>query len=264
MSENKKFKIGITLSGGGVRGVLHLGALKALEERGIRPEIMSGVSAGAIISALYAHGYAPDKILTLLLQYKPLLFLRPSMTLKGLSNMAKIESILKEYLPENTFESLTMPLYISAMDLKTGDTKYFSKGELIQPILASACLPVIFQPIVIDGHTYIDGGMTNNLPTEIIRPACDFLIGIHTNPIGEDFQVRSMKSVMERLFLIIGAKNVALRRQDCDWYIEPPEMGNFAAFDYTKITEIYDIGYSFTKSFLNAQNTEILNKIATM
>src|SRR4051812_29128314 len=131
-------KIGLALSGGGARGVAHLGVLKALLEHGIEPAMISGVSAGAIAGSLYAAGYQPDEILEIIISTKMFRFLRPAMSRVGILKMDRTDAIYLKYLTGNSFEALKIPLIVSATNLNRGETVYFDRGELIKPIQASS------------------------------------------------------------------------------------------------------------------------------
>jgi len=96
-------KIGLALSGGGARGIAHLGVLKALLEKGIRPDIISGVSAGALAGTLYASGLEPDKILEMLLKTNLYRYVRPAWSRYGFLNIQKLIAIYKLFLPIKNF-----------------------------------------------------------------------------------------------------------------------------------------------------------------
>src|SRR5690606_31809376 len=118
----------------------------------------------------------------------------------GFLNIKKLSSIYKQYLPVETFEQLPNKLYISAADISEGKTIFFSNGELIKAVLASSCLPVLFAPVEIDNRLMVDGGVINNLPVEPLIGQCDLIIGVHVNPTNTQFNIRSMKSMIERTF----------------------------------------------------------------
>src|SRR5689334_15465932 len=117
-------KIGLVLSGGGVRGIGHLGVLKLLEECGVRPDFISGSSAGALVGALFAKGYGAEEILEMAKNAR--LFGLPRVGRPGLFRMNGFEEAILKYIPENTFESLRIPLYIAATDIVNGKSIYFS------------------------------------------------------------------------------------------------------------------------------------------
>jgi NTE family protein len=240
-------KIGLALSGGGARGMAHLGVLKALLELGIKPDIIAGCSSGAIVASMYAIGHSPDEILRFLKTKRFLTYFRPAFK-TGLIKMGSLEKMYLGYFPENTFESLHLPVIVNATDLNRGRSVYFSRGELIRPILASCCIPVMFAPIEIDGNHYVDGGILNNLPVEPLLGTCDFIIGVHTNPYNELSPLVSMKAVMERSLLLAIHLNVKERIQHCDVFIEPPELHRFNTMDIDKAQQIFDTGYEYTLS----------------
>lgn len=241
-----KITYGFVLSGGGARGVAHLGVLKAFEERGIKPSGISGTSAGAIVGAMYASGYSPDEILEIIIKAKFFTSLRPAMSFSGLLQMESLGKLFSQYL-KNDFSSLKIPLTVATTDLKHGTTKYFSEGTLIKPLLAASCIPVVFKPVDIKGIEYVDGGMLNNLPVEPLIGEYDKIVGVHTNPIHDDFQGTNAKTIIERCLLMAVSGNIAQRADKCDIYIEPDELGKFSGMDLTKAQQIFDLGYTFTK-----------------
>jgi NTE family protein len=241
-------KVGVVLSGGGARGITHLGVLKALEELGVLINCVSGVSVGAIIGALYSSGYSPDKILDIILTTRFFKSMRLAWTLKGLLSMVGLREVLLEYIPHNNFESLRLPLTVTATDLKGGKSAYFSKGELIPPLLASCSVPAVFNPFPLNDGVYVDGGILDNLPAKPIRSQCDFLIGLHCNYITPEFDVKNFRAVIERSLLMAINGNTAVSKGLCDMLIEPKEAGKISTFDLGKAKELFDIGYDFTKT----------------
>ena len=119
-------KIGIVLSGGGARGIGHLGVLKALEEFGIVPTHISGTSAGAIAGAFYAAGYKVNEILGILKKGQIFSFSNLLMKRQGLFAMKGFHDIYLECFPTNSFEDLKIPLYVAATDILKGELVYFS------------------------------------------------------------------------------------------------------------------------------------------
>jgi len=237
--------IGISFSGGGARGITHLGVLKALLEHDIKPELISGTSAGAIVGALYAAGYSPDESLDIVKQTNVLSVFKPSYSWKGLLSIDKLGKMLTKYLPVD-FADLEKELVVAATNINTGKTKYFKKGELIQPILASCCVPIIFKPVKIRGKNYVDGGLLNNLPAEAIRKRVDFLIGVNSNPHGRVDNLDNARLVMERSALLTIGVNTKQSLKNCDVVIEPTGLDHFSGFGLSQAQEIFDTGYSYT------------------
>lgn len=241
-------KIGIVLSGGGSRGIAHLGILKAFEEMGIKPNIISGCSSGAIIGALYASGYTPDQILQIIKDIKLLKIIRPALKKTGLLKMEVTKALYHQYISDNSFENLQIPLIVTVTDLQTGKTQYFSSGELILPVMASSSMPVFFDPVRINGKCYVDGGLLNNFPCEILLGKCDKIIGFHSNPVDEAFELTNIRAVIERTFLLTINANAKTQAEFCDFIIEPPLLKRHRVFAFHKADEIFQIGYEYTLS----------------
>jgi len=243
-------KIGLVLSGGGARGFAHVGVLKALLEEGIRPQILSGTSSGAIVAALYANGYEPDAIMDIFAKAKIRSVFSLSTRLTGFLKLTRVEKFLKTYFPNNSFESLELPVTINATDIEAGKIMYFNQGPLIRPLLASSCIPVLFEPIRVNDRLLVDGGVLNNLPVEPLLGKCDFIIGVHSNPCGTTLPLINMRTVMERSLLLAIGNNIRERAAQCDFFIEPPDLCRFTTLDAAKAREIFTIGYNHTKQVI--------------
>lgn len=246
----KKYKTGLVLSGGALRGFAHGGVLKALNEMGIFPDVVSGVSAGAIVGALYADGFKPEemyKIFANKSMYKFVEFIVPN---KGLVRMTGLYKTLLENLHAKNFEDLKIPLFVTATNLNKATTVYFSQGELARHIIASCTVPVLFQPAVIDEVTYIDGGVLNNLPLEPIENDCELLIGVNVNPIAHQTKFDGMLNVADRALNMALNKLNAHKIPKFDIFIEPIELHKYSMMDAAKGEKMFEIGYKETRKVL--------------
>jgi NTE family protein len=239
-------KRGLVLSGGGARGIAHVGVLKALDEMEVKFHKISGTSAGAIVGALYACGYKPDHIFELVKNLSIFKSVRPAFAWTGLLTMDGLKELLLKSIPDD-FAKLKIPLTVAATDIRKGQIRYFSEGELIPAIVSSCSIPAIFNPVNMDGNLYVDGGLLDNLPVKPIRSECDFIVGSHCNHISPDFDVKNIKLVVERSLLISIYANTEVSRGLCDVFIEPPRMDRFSSLDLSKAQEIFDFSYRFTK-----------------
>jgi NTE family protein len=165
-------KTGIALSGGGARGIAHIGILKAIDEAGIRISKVSGTSAGAIVGMLYCSGYAPDSIMEIIRETQFIKYLRPAISKSGLLKLESIIPLFKKYLTNDSFETLNIPLVVAATNVSKAETTFFTEGELIKKVLASCAVPVMFKPVMVRGEAYIDGGVLNNLPVDYRAMRC--------------------------------------------------------------------------------------------
>lgn len=239
-------KFGIALSGGGARGIAHIGVLAALEHFGIRPRIISGTSMGAIVGVFYAAGHSPAEMLKILLDRKFHKMINWHMPFSGLIDIGQVKKVMTEMIGKDDFSSLQMPFFCAVTNLNSGMEEIKSEGKLFQWVMASASIPVVFEPQIIDGNTYVDGGLLNNLPSEAIREKCQILIGVHVNHNGPEKEVTGLKTIAERAFRLGIAQNVRESIAICDFVIEPPEARDFSTFNFNKAEEIYQVGYDFT------------------
>ena len=239
-------RIGIALSGGGARGISHIGSLKAIDEFGLKPTAMSGTSAGAIVGALYAYGYSPDEMLKVIKGTGFLQLFRPAWRWTGLLNLEGMKHYLLKLIPENKFDALQFPFTVTATDIAAGKAAYFNKGELLTPLMASCSIPGIFHPVGIEGKIYVDGGIVDNLPVKPLKRKVDFILGFHCNPVEPGYEAKNIKEVIERSMLMAMYTGTKARMKKCDMVIEPKALGSYTVFDLGKAKAIFDIGYKET------------------
>ena len=246
----EQYNIGLVLSGGGARGFAHLGLIQALNDSGIFPDIISGTSAGALAGVLYADGYTPKEILHMMNSGSRLDFMRPALPREGLLQMGGIIKILKSGLRAMTFEELKIPLYVAATDLNNGKAEYFSKGSLLDPVIASASIPVLFQPVMINDVYYVDGGVLDNLPLKPIENKCRFLIGSFVNPVGYVEKCTGLINIAERTFMLSMSKEIVEKAKKFDLFVAPSELRNYKILDPERAEELFEVGYNATKEKL--------------
>lgn len=239
-------RFGIALSGGGARGIAHIGVLDALENFGIQPQVVSGTSMGALVGVFYAAGYSPKEILKILVERKFHKMINWHRPFSGLIDMGQVQKVMAEMIGEDDFSHLKMPFYCAVANLNSGLEEIKSEGKLFQWVMASASIPVVFEPQVIDEQTYVDGGLLNNLPADAIREKCQILIGVHVNHNGPEEELQGLKAIAERSFRLGIAQNVEDSKKICDFVIEPPEARDYSTFNFNKAEEIYQVGYDAT------------------
>src|SRR5664280_894648 len=238
---DKKYKVGLVLSGGGTRGFAHLGVIQALNEAGIYPDVISGTSAGALVGVLYADGYSPREIMTMMNWASRFNFMRPAMPREGLLQINGIIKILKTSLRSKTFSELKIPLFVSATDLNNGKVVYFSEGDLFEPVIASASIPVLFQPVKINGISYVDGGVLDNLPIKPIENQCMVTIGSFVNPVSYIEKISGLITIAERTFMLSMSKDILDKSKRFDLFIAPAELRKHRFLDPEKSQEVFDL-----------------------
>lgn len=241
-------KIGLVLSGGGVRAIAHIGFIQVLLENNIIPSKVAGTSAGALVSALYAAGYTPKEMLSFF-EETPLLKLSLyALNKPGIMDSDKYALFFEKFFSNNSFESLKYPLTVTATNLIEGKLDFFNSGELIKPLIASSALPPIFSPIEINGNLYSDGGILNNFPVEPLAD-CDIIIGSFVNPITtiDKSEINSSLKLLYRVYHI-GLDAINLKKFDqCNYVFTPLELNKIGVLDGNAIKKAYDLGYKLAK-----------------
>ncbi|MCB1647691.1 MAG: patatin-like phospholipase family protein, partial [Pseudomonadales bacterium] len=283
-------RIGLVLSGGGARGLAHIGVLRALEEQGVRVHAIAGTSMGAIVGALYASGRSPDELeeIALSLNWAEAFADQPTRdklsfrrkqdsrdylvktqaTLKGgVVSLPKgviqgqnLQLILQRqffHVSDITdFDKLPIPFRAVASDLVTGEPVVFSGGSLATAVRASMSIPGLFAPVELDGKVLIDGGVANNLPVDIVKAmGVDYVIAVDiATPLYSAEQLDSVVPIIEQLTTLLTfnqqRKQYALLTED-DLLISPQlDDINTAAFERTR--DAITRGYLAASEFRSA------------
>jgi len=249
----RKYDTGLILSGGGARGFAHAGILKALHESGIRPDVISGVSAGAIVGALYADGNTPEEIYDIFAGDNSIFhYVKMKVPGSGFFRTVGLQENLSRHLKSETFEELELPLYVAATDIHRGEIVYFNSGRILDKVIASASIPVLFEPVEIEGHYYVDGGVIDNFPVTPIARHCKRLIGISLNPIHPEEDFKNMFRIAERTFRLSVSSNISPKIELCDLVFEPEELGRYGLLDTSSGKEMYELGYRSAQKILKS------------
>lgn len=241
----KPYKLGIALSGGGARGFAHAGALKAIKEAGLEPDVLAGVSAGSVVAVMYAAGVDPDDMvgvfdntgLTNLTEFR-----------LGGGGLFKIEKfiklIMKSIAPCKNFEDLKIPTYVGATDLDNACVEVFNSGSIAERMMASCSIPIVFRPVRINGTNYVDGGVLQNLPASHIRDKCEKLIGINVSPMMPYKRTNSVIDVAIRTYNLMAKANQRIDMDLCDLVVETCEISAYSVFNLKGIEQVFTAGYA--------------------
>lgn len=176
-------KLGVALSGGGVRGFAHIGVLEVLDEAQVPVDYLAGTSMGGIIAGLYAAGVPLKELARRVCGLSLLDIATPDPARRGLFGQAKLAHLLAELLGSEqlTFADLRLPLAVVATDLEAGEPVLLHSGPLIPALLATAAFPIVFAPVYHQGRWLVDGGALNNVPVDIVRQlGADRVIAVTT------------------------------------------------------------------------------------
>jgi len=251
-------KIGLVLSGGGVRGLAHVGLIKALNEHGIEADCVSGTSAGALVGALYANNYGPEDMIAFFKEAPLFHYNYFTINKPGFIDTERYVGLLKEYFPGDNFSELDRKLYVVATDLQNGEEKVFDSGQLIRPLLASAALTPVFSPVMIQNRWYADGGILNNFPKEYLNTECDYIIGSNVATMSP-VQPRDLKNPLQvtarvsSLTIYGGGRR---KMKECNVLVEPMELEHIGVLDKRRIERAYEIGYEEATRVLEKKELE--------
>lgn len=240
-----KKRIGLALSGGGARGIAHIGVLQALEEQGVVPDVISGASAGSIVGALYAAGKRPEEIMEFVRKASFFKLFKVSIPFSGLTKHTYLRERLAESIVEDSFEALKKNLIVAVTNLNTGECEMRNSGPLFDVVVASSSIPLIFQPVEIGGQAYVDGGLLDNMPVGPLKEHCDLTIAVNVMPHVEvpAKSVQNLLGIAQRCFDLSVLANTRPNMELCDLLIEPKEVHDFNIFQLNRYEPLFDIGY---------------------
>ncbi|MDP4223992.1 MAG: patatin-like phospholipase family protein [Bacteroidota bacterium] len=276
-------KIGLALSGGGSLGIAHLGVIKVMEEAGLRPDYITGVSMGSIIGGMYSVGYSSDSILHLLkkMDWDLLLstnipetkvifpekehfnnsiieypvFSKKFQLPSGLISGQQIENQLSYYLWPvagiNDFSKFPIPFLCIGTDLVTGNMVHLASGYLPQAIRASMAVPTIFTPVKIDTALLTDGGVIRNYPAEEVRKmGADIIIGSYTGflPYKDTRDLESITGIVKQIALLASLKDFESQKKITNILIIP-KVKDLNSSVFTNVDTIYSRGYKAALPF---------------
>jgi len=244
-----RYALGMVLSGGGARGLGHVGVLKALIEEGIEPQVLSGTSAGAIVAALHAAGYSPAEMLEFFVRKNPFRLSKLTLSKPGIFDTDKAVGDFAEYFPEDSFEALHKPIFLTATDLVAGKLEVFASGRLIPAILASASTPLVFAPTEVDGRLYSDGGILDNFPVEPLIGHCDVILGSYASELRAVARrdLKTSLAVSQRALEIAMYHSSRRKFHHCDLVIRLAELSAFGIFETKRFEQMMEIGYEVAR-----------------
>jgi NTE family protein len=247
-------KITLSLSGGGLRGAAHVGAIKFLEEQGVEVTAVSGSSAGAIVGLFLAAGLKSEDMLEFLKSLeKKELFAWASGAI-GIFKMERLENKLRERLNIEEYSELNIPLHTCVTDIDTGESLYVDSGDVIAYTVASSTITPLFQAKKIGDNSYIDGGFSDNLPVKPLKEYNEKSLAININPlVGEELS--TFKSLAIRSILIMIRSNSVPAKKLANAYFEVKGVAKMHLFDFDEIEMAYEAGYNELK-----ENWEELSK----
>lgn len=227
---------------------MHIGVLNYLEHIKHKPDIIAGTSAGALVGALYADGYSPIEIVDLMTQKGFFGMTNFQIPRGGMFSTGGFRNMLENNLRHKRIEELPLPLRIVATDLDNGCYKVFTEGSLVDIVVASCSIPVLFNPVIIDEVYYVDGGLFKNFPVSVIRQDCDTVIGVNldTAPAKGEYK-KSVRAIAQRSFDFIFGQNAKEDRMMCDILLEKDKQTNVPMFNLSMAPQLVKMGYDMAR-----------------
>lgn len=259
----KSIKTALVLGGGGVKGIAHIAILEELNAAGIKPDLIVGCSAGAIIGAFYADGVDLQDLKEDLLKQtrSDLLDIAYGNITFGLSHGVSLRAYLNKYLKSKNIEDMQKPFVAVATNLQFGDLVAFGQGSITDAVMASVAYPGVFQPVKIDGQYYVDGGVANPCPVDIARQlgakyviAVDLSGDLTTSPPNHFF------GIAKRSLEISYLHHSKLAIQGADFTISLP-FKDVQTFGDDVQEEVYRIGKAKIKASIEDLKKDIRKKL---
>jgi len=248
----KKYKTGLVLSGGGTRGFAHLGVIAALFDKGIKPDVISGTSAGAIAGAFIAAGKNPHDILETFKKGSFFNYTKLQIPRDGLMKLDGLKELFHREIPAKNLEELDIPFFVTISNLNKGTVEYRNTGPLGETVLASSSIPILFAPVLIGTDLYVDGGLLDNIPIEPIKHDCEQIIVSNISPINPTEKIKNLIEIATRTFYMSVNVNMKEVRKYAGIYIEPEGIDKYEILSRTHADELFELGYSSTQKILNS------------
>ncbi len=277
-------KIGLVLSGGGAKGMAHIGALKVIEEAGIKIDYVGGTSMGAIIGGLYAAGYTANQLdsifrntnlgeliqdnvprgaknfyekedserYALSLPFDDFKVSFPAGISTGQNIYNQFVQLLYHVKEVNDFNDLSIPFVCIATNIETGEPVVMNRGYLPEAIMASGTLPSLFEPTEIDEQVLIDGGVVNNYPIDQVRAlGADFVIGVDVqDALAKRESLSSATDILLQINNYRTVRDMILKKGQTDIYIKP-DIEAYTVIDFEKTDEIIDVGSKAAEALMD-------------
>ena len=228
----KPIKIGLALGGGAARGFAHIGVIKVLEAQGFTPDIIVGTSAGAVVGALYASGNSGFELQKIAFKLEESKISDWSMPDRGVFKGEALQQFVNDAVAQRPIEGLKKPFAVVATDLKSGDSILFRTGNTGMAVRASATVPGIFQPVSINGHEYVDGGLSSLVPVRSARSmGADVVIAVDISARPGNHAVRGTLDILLQTFTIMGQNLARFELKEADVVIRP-QVGSIGPADF--------------------------------
>lgn len=228
----KPVRIGLALGGGAARGFAHIGVIKVLEAQGLAPDLVVGTSAGAVVGALYASGSTGFELQKMAFKLEESKISDWSMPDRGVFKGEALQQFVNNAVAQRSIESLKKPLGVTATDLHSGEGVLFRTGNTGMAVRASATVPGVFQPVSINSHEYVDGGLSSLVPVRGARQmGATVVIAVDISARPDRRTVRGTLDILLQTFTIMGQNLARHELEEADVVIRP-QVGGLGPTDF--------------------------------
>jgi NTE family protein len=225
-------RLALVLGGGAARGFAHVGVIKILELQGIHPDIVVGTSAGSVVGALYAAGYSGFDLQQLAIQLDEASMGDWTLPDRGIIRGESLQNFVNRAVQNRPLEKLNKRFAAVATDLQTGDKVVFQRGNTGMAVRASSSVPGLFQPVSINGHEYVDGGLTSPVPVRAAKSlGADMVIAVDISSSPSRARIKDSVDIMLQTFAIMGQAINSFEVGEADVVIRP-ETGTIKGGDF--------------------------------
>lgn len=242
-----RYRLGLSLSGGGCRGFGHIGAIKAFEEEGLEFDYVAGTSVGSLVGAFYAAGMGYDELIEIAKGLRENQ-IRTSKLFFMPSPAQNIERVVSSKLKDTSFENLTKPFSCVAVDIVSGNEVVINSGSVSKAVSASCAVPIVFSPVKENEQVLVDGGLLNTIPSDVLRSmGADFVVAVDINSQrGRGATTTSKIDYFAAIWRIVLKSSAFKGIMNTDIMIEP-DLSKFKATKLDGWEEMIDIGYQAAK-----------------
>ena len=240
----------LALSGGGARGMAHIGVLKALQEKKLQPQAVAGTSAGALVAVLTAAGTSVDRMEELSGKLSTWRFMLQGWS-GGMKELSHLRDLLHEAVGETDLADLKIPCWIAVTNLQTGRVEYLDRGPAVDLAVASCGVPPFIRPVEVGDRLYIDGGVVRNLPVEPLLADGSPVYGVNVTRRRRSDQVPDGPIALAlRTLEIVIASNSEADRGRCDDVLDIEAAYDIGFLDFGAAAEAIQAGYDTARRWL--------------
>jgi|JI10StandDraft_1071094.scaffolds.fasta_scaffold131355_3 NTE family protein len=237
-------RIGLALGGGAARGFAHVGVIQVLEEAGIRPDFVTGTSAGSLVAALYASGKTGAQLQQVADSMEEAAFADWMLPIfnRGMLRGEALARYVNLQVGNRLIENMALPLGIVATDLNSGQGVLFQRGDTGTAVRASSAVPSVFQPVSISGRDYVDGGLVSPVPVRYARQmGAELVIAVDISSAPEGNPASDSLQILLQTFAIMGKSINGWELKEADLVVRPA-LGGVRSADFASRRKTVEAG----------------------